>query len=327
MIISRTPLRISFVGGGTDLPAYADRYVGEVISTTINKYVYVTAAHKFDGRVSIRYSETENVATVDELKHTIIRECLKSFGIKDGIEIVTISDVPMKGTGLGSSSALTVGLINALCAYMGVRSDEEDLAESAAYIEISKLNAPIGRQDQYAAAYGGFNHLQFGRGSVTVDELRMPSTCQKVIWLEDNTMLFWLHQERDANDILLEQSEQIDDRLPLYESMKESVHAFLNWADSRNDMPEDAVGGIMNIAWENKKAFCSSITTPHINDLYSRAIDAGAIGGKISGAGGGGFLMLIVPEDAQDSVRDALPEAHEMPFKFTIKGSEVVYES
>lgn len=325
MIISRTPLRISFVGGGTDLPSYSDRYGGHVISTTIDKFVYVTVAHKFDGRVSVRYSEKEDVATTEGIKHTIVRECLRLFGIKGGVEIVTISDVPMKGTGLGSSSALAVGLLNALCAYTDTKWSKERLAEAAITIEIDRLKAPIGKQDQYATAFGGFNHLLFDVHGTGVDDLRIPSTAKKIQWLEDNTMLFCLERPRDSNDILSAQAAQMEENIPLYTGLTNAVYMFLDWFD--NEMPDDAIGGIMNAAWETKKGLCSRISDSYIDETYSNAIGAGALGGKVAGAGGGGFLLLVVPKERREAIRNALFPLIEMPFKFTMEGSTVIYNA
>lgn len=334
MIITRTPLRISFVGGGTDLPDYFTKHTGQVISTTIDKYVYVTVNRKFDGRVSLRYSETENVARTADLRHTIVRECLHLLGIYEGIEIVTISDVPMNGTGLGSSSTLTVGLLKALGTYIGKEWDLEELARTAYKIEAEILGAPIGLQDQYAAVMGGFNQFVFGGTSIGTEDLYagraflIPGSVvdmEKILWLQKNTMLFCLDKARDTNEILREQAEHIEDRLPIYHAHKKSVWEFLRWLT--DDSPCDAVGGIIDKAWQNKKGMCNQISTPSIDTTYEKAMRSGAIGGKIVGAGGGGFLMLIVPEENQVDIRRAMRSAlREMPFQFSRKGSEVIYD-
>ena len=239
MIITRTPLRISFVGGGTDLPAFYLKHTGQVVSTTINKYVYVTVNHKCDGRVSLRYSETENVARVEDLEHAIVRECLRLFGIDEGVEIVTISDVPMNGSGLGSSSSLTVGLLNALCAYTGTTWSAERLAYQAFNVEVNLLGAPIGKQDQYAAAYGAFNHFMFSsNGYVNTEDLyngQMEPVIDKewrngkIKWLEENTMLFYLDIGRDSGDILQKQIGEMDTMMPIFQALRRSAQTFLHW--------------------------------------------------------------------------------------------------
>ncbi len=334
MIITRTPLRISFVGGGTDLPSYFVEHTGQVISTTIDKYVYVTVKQKFDGRVSLRYSESENVARVSELRHTIVRECLHLLGIYEGVEIVTISDVPMNGTGLGSSSALTVGLLKALGRYIGKKWYLEELARTAYKIEAEILGAPIGFQDQYAAVMGGFNHYVFGMTSIGTEDLYegrvflIPGSevnQEKISWLERNTMLFCLDQARDTNEILRDQADHMEDRLPIYDAHARSVWEFMYWLT--NDSPYDAIGTIIDKAWQNKKKMSDRISTPSIDEAYEKAMRSGAIGGKIVGAGGGGFLMLIVPEEDQVDVRRELRgDLIEMPFQFSRKGSEVIYD-
>lgn len=326
-------MRISFVGGGTDLPAYFKKHTGQVISTTIDKYVYVTVNRKFDGRVSLRYSETEDVARASDLHHTIVRECLHLLQIYEGIEIVTISDVPMNGTGLGSSSTLTVGILKALGVYIGREWHLEELARMAYKIEAEILGAPIGLQDQYAAVMGGFNHYVFGATSIGTEDLYggraflIPGSevnTEKISWLEKNTMLFCLDQARDANEILRDQADQIEDRLPIYHAHRRSVWEFLYWLT--NDSPYDAVGQIIDKAWRNKKKMSDQISNPNIDAAYEKAMRSGALGGKIVGAGGGGFLMLIVPEDNQVDVRRKLrADLKEMPFRFSRGGSEVIY--
>ena len=345
MIISKTPLRISFCGGGTDLPGYYMKKAGRVISTTIDKYIYVTVAPKFDGRVSVRYSRTENVDDVEDLDHTIIRECLREFGIKSGIEIVTISDVPMNGTGLGSSSALTVGLLNALREYTGNVWHGVAAAEKAFDIEVNRLGAPIGKQDQYAAFVGGFNHMIFSKSAVGIENIRKGSavsgkdgisrkkiSClcpdvdinlRKVAWLERSVMLFWLDRPRDGNAILKEQSAGIEGKMDVYDRSIDAVQEFLRWFD--DGVADLDVGDILDRAWKTKKEYCEKISDSYIDQTYDRAKSAGAIGGKLLGAGGGGFLMLVVPEFAQDDVRRALHPLKEMPIKFTETGSEVIY--
>jgi len=321
VIITRTPLRISFVGGGTDLPGYYRFHGGQVISTTIDKYVYVTISEKFDGRVNLRYSETEDVGHVDELKHDIVRECLKHFGITNGVEIVTISDVPMRGTGLGSSSALTVGLLRALSEYTHQKLSLDVLADTACGIEIEKVGSPIGKQDQYAAAFGGFNHIEFGSAdAVGVFGMNAP---RKIRWLENASMLFHLDRTRSANDILSKQSEEIGERLPIYSAMSTAVDWMREWLN--DETPCEEVGEIIDQEWDRKKQLGNGISDDEIDVLYCTAKMAGALGGKVAGAGGGGFMLLIVPDEAKDAVREVMAPLHEMPFRFSTQGSEVIY--
>jgi len=319
--VVRSPLRLSFTGGGTDLPGYYRFHGGQVISTTIDKYVYVTINEKFDGRVSLRYSKTEDVGHVDELKHDIVRECLKHFGITNGVEIVTISDVPMKGTGLGSSSALTVGLIKALSAFVRQPMDAGTIAKLACFIEIEMVKSPIGKQDQYAAAFGGFNHIEFGSAdAVGVFGMHSP---RKVRWLENASMLFHLDRSRSTNDILSKQSEEIGENLYEYDSIKASVRNMLQWLEEGGDV--ESIGRIIDEEWQHKKELGNGISDDEIDVLYCTAKMAGALGGKVVGAGGGGFMLLIVPDEAKQAVREVMAPLHEMPFRFSTQGSKVIY--
>lgn len=324
MIITRTPLRISFCGGGTDLPGYANNHIGEVVSAAIDKCIYVTVNKKFDGRINLRYSKTENVSRVHEVEHSIVRACLEYLKISEGIEIVTISDVPMQGTGLGSSSSLTVGLLNALSAYKGDYLDAEELAEMACKIEIDILKSPIGKQDQYAAAYGGLNHFTFNKdGSVTRKDLYRDYTSIKVKLFEESMMLFHLDRPRQANTILRHQAKKIDDMKLEYDAIKHLTNDLLGWlSDGFNS---HVLGEIIDSSWLHKKNLCGQISNGYIDNLYERAKKAGALGGKVCGAGGGGFMMLVVPLDHQSDVKRAFRPLNVMPIKFDEEGSRVVY--
>lgn len=324
MIITRTPLRVSFVGGGTDLPGYANKYGGKVISAAINKCVYVTVNRKFDGKIHLRYSKTEEVDKVDEIQHTIIRECLKLMEVRKGIEIVTISDVPMRGTGLGSSSSLTVGLLNALGVLNGCYFPPNKLAEMACHIEIDTLKAPIGKQDQYVAVYGGLNYFHFNiDGTVTRGDLYQRCSSIKIKWLEESTMLFYLDKERNANGILSNQVSGIEENRLIYDSMKQLVKDFYDWL--LHDSPSPVVGEIIDLGWKNKKELSKYISNDDIDSIYAKAKESGALGGKVCGAGGGGFLMLVVPRDHQYEVGKALHQLKRMPFEFDEEGSRVIY--
>ena len=325
MIISRTPMRISFAGGGSDLAVYYKRGYGSVVSTAINKYIYITVNKKFDDLIRVSYSKTEMVKSVDEVEHNIIREALKMVGIGRGIEVVYMGDVPLgsAGVGLGSSSSLAVGVLNALYAYKGQHVSAEKLARGACEIEIKILGNPIGKQDQYAAAYGGFNYIQFNKDeTVFVD----PIICARETkeQLKKKLLLFYTGVERVSSHILEEQMENIDDNnkfldelVKLSEFMRESI--VNNGCNS--------VGKILQQGWEYKKQLANKITNPTINEYYERARDAGAVGGKILGAGAGGFLLLYCDEDRQNQVRHALSELKESSFQFEPQGSKILYVS
>lgn len=347
MIISRTPLRISFVGGGTDIPAYYKKYGGEVINTAIDKYIYVTVNKKFDGKVHLRYSKTEQVKNATELQHSIVKACMKLVGVKTGVEIVTISDVPMKGTGLGSSSSLTVGLLNALTRYKGKTITSHELAGMACHVEIDLLKSPIGKQDQYAAAYGGFNHFVFKKnGKVVINnwlaikDIIAPENSayatieysknsekvqEKIKWLQNNTLLFHLNMPREANHILGLQTKEISNKERDYTNLKAYVKAF-EICLRNNSEETNNPGNLIDATWQTKKKLCSQISSGKIDKLYDRARYNGALGGKVCGAGGGGFLMLIVPKDKQSDVIKAMKPLHELPFKFEPQGSVIIYE-
>lgn len=325
MIITRTPLRVSFVGGGTDQPDYYEKHTGQVVSTAIDKYIYITLNRKFDGRVHLRYSKTEEVAHADELRHTIVRECLRMFGIDGGVEIVTIADVPMHGTGLGSSSSLAVGLLQALSAFIGNAWSPEQLAYNAFVVEHERLGLPCGKQDQYAAAYGGLNCITFKQqGDVNVEGLQGDGdrAC-KIAWLQRSSMLFLLDVARESETVLRGQLDLMDNRLEAYDDLKGLVMRFCRWLADRQ--PCEAAGTLLHEAWKMKKKMCPGATTPRIDAYYAAARKAGALGGKVIGAGGGGFLLLLVPERHQPEVRKILHPLKEMPFGFNRKGSEIVY--
>jgi len=324
MIISRTPLRISFVGGGSDLPAFYQQEAGAVLSTAINKYIYITVNPKFDDKIRASYSRTEIVDHVDELKHELIREALKLVRIDRGIEITSISDIPSRGTGLGSSSTYTVGLLNALYAYRNYFAGAERLAREACIIEIERCGKPIGKQDQYIAAYGGFKSIRFNSDeSVFVDPIVCaPETRQR---LQEGLLMLYTGLVRSADDILREQSHntQTDEEkraglrriVGLAEQMREAL--------LRNDL--DGFGEVLHAGWTEKRKLASGITKPCIDEWYERARAHGAIGGKILGAGGGGFLLLYAPPERHPKICEALPELRPIDFHFSPQGSRLIY--
>lgn len=324
MIISRTPLRISFAGGGSDLPAFYRHEPGAVVSTAINKYIYITVNEKFDHQIRASYSVTEIVDQVDDLKHQLIREALRLVGRQHSIEITSISDIPSQGTGLGSSSTYTVGLLNALYAFMGRFAGAERLAREACYIEIERCGAPIGKQDQYIAAYGGLQFIQFNPDeTVFVDPIICRAETKQR--LQQRLMMLYTGTTRKTSDVLREQRENTERD----ESRRLNLRRMVELArDLRLALLHDdlnAFGEILHEGWMRKRELASGISTPQIDDWYERARAAGAIGGKILGAGGGGFLLVYAPEERHDAIRAALPELRHVPVQFEPQGSKIIY--
>lgn len=322
MIISRTPLRISFAGGGTDISTFYRKEGGAVTSTAINRYMYITVNRKFDSAIRLSYSKTENVEKVDEIQHPLVREALKLTGITKGIEITSMADVPAQ-TGLGSSSAFTVGLLNALYAYKGEFKPPKLLAEQACHIEIELCKEPIGKQDHYIAAYGGIQHIQFNPDeTVFVDPvICSPETKRQ---LEEGMMLFYTGVTRPSSAILTEQKKQMDEKAEIMKKMK-----------LQSELVRDAlVGGsiaefgkLLHEGWMLKRQLTGSITSPDIDEYYEKALKAGALGGKLLGAGGGGFLLFYCPPQKQDAVRRALSSLKETTISLEPQGTKIIYVS
>jgi len=324
MIISRTPLRISFAGGGSDLAAFYSREPGAVTSTGINKYIYITVNQKFDHKIRASYSITEIVDSVHELKHELIREALKQAGLDGGIEITSISDIPSRGTGLGSSSTYTVGLLNALYAYMGRHVGAERLAREACQIEIDICRKPIGKQDQYIAAYGGLQHIQFNPDeSVFMDPVICSPEAKKE--LQRGLLLLYTGLTRSANDILAEQVANTENDETTRQALRSMVRLArqLREALALNDL--NSFGEILHQGWLDKKKIASAISNRSIDEWYERARRHGVIGGKITGAGGGGFLLLYAPPQRHEEIVRALPELRPVPCRFEPQGSKIIY--
>ena len=324
MIISRTPLRISFAGGGSDLAAYYRHEPGAVVSVAINKYIYITVNTKFDHQIRASYSMTEIVESVDDLQHQLIRETLKHVGCKRGIEITSISDIPSQGTGLGSSSTYTVGLLNALYAYRGHLAGAERLAREACQIEIERCGAPIGKQDQYIAAYGGLQFLQFNPdATVFVDPVicGLPTKRQ----LQQGLLLLYTGITRQTADVLSEQRSNTERDAARRQNLRHMVALAhdLRAALATDDLT--AFGAILHEGWMHKRELAVGVSNPHIDAWYERARAAGALGGKILGAGGGGFLLLYAPEECHAAIRVALPELRHVPIAFEPQGSKIIY--
>lgn len=323
MIVSRTPLRISFAGGGTDLAAFYKQETGEVISSAINKYMYVTVNKRFDDTIRLSYTKTEIVDDIKKLRHELVRESMRSTGVTRGVEITTIADIPAKGTGLGSSSSLTVGTLNALYAYKGRRVHTKQLAEEACKIEIDIVKEPIGRQDQFIAAYGGLKHLYFKSNNdvivepLLVSKIRMES-------LERSLMMFYTNVTRKAGTILREQKANTAKALDELRGLKGLVREFKDCLET-DDRDMDDFGRIMDKGWGLKKKLARGISNDTIDAYYGKALDAGAGGGKILGAGGGGFLLLYCRAERQRRVREALSDLRYMPVAFEQEGSKIIY--
>lgn len=326
MIISKTPLRMSFFGGGTDFHTYYENSkfgYGSVISTALNMYVYITVNSRFDDKIRVVYYGNELVDSVDEVKHDIIRNALKIAGIERGIEIVYSADIPLSsaGVGLSSSSALAVGVMNALHAYKGERVSPEQLAREACHIEIDCIGQRIGIQDQFAVAYGGFRRYRFyADGNVSAE----PLVCQRehLNALKQNLMLFYTGKGRDSRKILNEQSETISEKMVRLDNLVEAVDRnYQNLCDGKID----EWGVELDRAWTIKKTFAGGVSTPEIDKMYADAKAAGALGGKILGAGGGGFMLLYVPGGQQAMVREALKGYKEVSFDFEPAGSQIIF--
>ena len=321
MVITQTPLRISFAGGGTDLEAYYRDEDGKVISCTIDKYIFVIIKERFDDRIVLNYSSNETVDKVDDIKHELIREAMRKTGINHGVEVSTLADIPSEGSGLGSSSALVVGLLNAFYQYQGEQITAERLAKEACEIEIDICKKPIGKQDQYIAAYGGIRTFTFKKdGAVDVDKVVLNDSDWRRFG--SNLQLFYTDTTRKSADILTEQREKTSNRMDVLTEMKGLVDEVKN-AIITNAF--HSVGRNLHRGWELKKQLASKISNPQIDEVYQRALDAGALGGKISGAGGGGFLLLYVPREQQDFVRLALKDLYELPFFLERDGSKVIF--
>lgn len=321
MIISRTPFRVSFAGGGTDLKQFYQHEYGAVISTAIDKYMYITVNDYFDDKIILKYSKTEIVNTVDEIKHEIIREALKLLDINCGIEITSMADIPAK-TGLGSSSSFTVGLLNALYAYKNVFVSAERLAREACEIEINILNGSMGKQDQYIAAYGGLQFIRFNPDeTVFVD----PVICSKEVKesLNENLMMFYTGVTREASTLLEKQAGKTKEKIDVLTKMKRMAEEMKQIITDQKNLGEFA--NCLHDGWMLKKEIIDDISSDYINGIYSMAMGAGAIGGKILGAGGGGFLLLFVKPRNQNRVRKALSDFTELPFSFEPQGSKIIY--
>ncbi len=321
MIISKTPLRISFVGGGTDIVSYYGKNPGKVISTAINKYIYVIVKKRIDDLIVLHYTKNEIVETVGEIQHEIIRECLKMVGITGGIEIITLSDITTQGSGLGSSSVLTVGLLNALYFYKGISLSNHQLAEKACEIEIDILQKPIGKQDQYIAAFGGVNKFTFNPDETVVAE-KLNLNEANMDLLRNNVYIYNTNITRKADAILSQQGKSADKNEDSLTTIANMVDR-LEKAFAQGDV--DSLGRMLFENWELKKNLAGGISNGEIDTMVENALSNGCTGCKIAGAGGGGYLICYVPSENHRQFLKAMEQYNLVNFDFDPYGSRIVF--
>lgn len=323
MIISRTPFRVSFFGGGTDYPGWFENHAGAVLATTIDKYCYISCRYLppfFDHASRIIYSRMEHVKKISDIQHPAVREILRFLKIRQGVEIHHDGDLPAR-TGLGSSSSFTVGLLNSLYAMKGVMLTKERLAKEAIYIEREKCGDHVGCQDQMLAAYGGFNLIEFGgRTHLQVRRVTIPE--DKLRFLQDHLMLYFTGFSRTASEIAKHQIENIPRKKNDLNVMYKMVFQALDILNGKNLLP---FGKLLHESWKIKRQLSDKVSTPFIDEIYDTALRAGAVGGKLLGAGGGGFVLLFVPPSRQSKVREKLKKLLYVPFSFEDLGSQIIF--
>ena len=324
MIIVRTPLRISFVGGGSDLKAFYAHNNGQVVCTAIDKFVYAIVKERFDEMIYINYSKKETVSRVDDIQHDLVREAMKITDVKKGIEITTLADIPSSGSGLGSSSSVTVALLHALHTYRNTLVTAEQLAREACRIEIDILGKPIGRQDQYAAAYGGVNRFVF-RSDDTTQRLPVHMDHSLRRKFSSSLLLYYTGITRSANDILSRQKSNMNAE-EKRKGMGQMVQLVVPFTEAMEKGNIDACGHLLDRNWQLKQQMASGISNDKIAEMHRRAMDAGALAGKVCGAGGGGFLLLMVPRENQNNVFEAMQSYRELPFMIEECGSKVIFD-
>jgi D-glycero-alpha-D-manno-heptose-7-phosphate kinase len=321
MIITQTPLRVSFFGGGTDLPGFYEKHGGAVLSTTIDKYIYIIVKPRYDDLIVLNYSERESVERVADIRHNIFREALKYTGVDRGVEITSIGDIPSSGSGLGSSSSFTVGLLNALYAYLDDAKGPAELAEAACTIEIGVLGEPIGKQDQYGAAFGGVKRFIFHRnGAVEVQPLHIAH--EPLLALQRSCRMFYTNRARKASSVLSDQKARIDDTSDSLKLMAKMAY------DADDDFLSGnvaAIGTKLNQAWLEKKKLSNKVSDAGIDSIYDAGIAAGAYGGKLLGAGGGGFFLFLCPPERLADLRKAMGSLKELPITFSHYGTKIMY--
>jgi D-glycero-alpha-D-manno-heptose-7-phosphate kinase len=321
MLIVQTPLRVSLFGGGTDFRRYFLEDGGCVLTSSIDKYIFVTIKHRFDDMLRVGYTKTELVTNLDEISHELIREALRMAKIDKGIEITTMGDIPSEGSGLGSSSTVTVGALHAAHILRGELVNAEQLAKESCNIEIDILKKPIGIQDQYIAAYGGLRFMSFQtEGSVIQKRIQLKPELQTA--LDNNLLLFYTGISRQSSDILTEQKQNIKSRRAILGDMKQLAEEA---TESLQSGKIDELGPLLHESWKMKRQLASKVSNSVLDDMYQKARQAGATGGKITGAGGGGFLLLYCPMEKHPAVRNALSELSELTFKTNAGGSQVIF--
>jgi D-glycero-alpha-D-manno-heptose-7-phosphate kinase len=324
MIISRAPFRVSFCGGGSDIPSFYEKYGGCVLSTTIRKYVYLALNPAFNkDSIILKYSKTEVVTDPDKIEHRIFRQVLKDFGIK-GVEITSMADIP-SGTGLGSSSSFTVALLKLLYSWTERSASTYKVAKEACDVEINQLGNPIGKQDQFASAFGGLKYYEFcPDGFVKIEPIIMKR--ESYHKLQNSLLMFYTGDVRDANNILAKETKNLADDAAKIESTKRLCKMTRNLKEEFENNNIDALGDVLAKSWEIKKSLAQGISNPFIDGSYDKGIKAGATGGKLLGAGGGGFLLFYVPsEEAKAKVRKALGDLTEMKFELDQAGCSIIF--
>jgi D-glycero-alpha-D-manno-heptose-7-phosphate kinase len=321
VIVTQTPLRISFVGGGTDFRGFYETGYGSVVSTAIDKFVYVIIKERFDRFIRVGYSRTEMVESIDEVQHDLVREALQLVGVEQGLEIATMADIPSEGSGLGSSGTVLVGILHALHIYKGDTVTAEQLAQEACHIELDILKRPIGKQDQYIAAYGGLRHFEFcSNEQVEVSTIQLN---ERDLWqLNESLLLFYTGVTRKSADVLAEQTMNIPNRMEVLTAMRNQGDELAGHL-RRGKIIE--LGPMLQRNWQRKKQLASGVSNTAIDSLYDRAMRSGASGCKIAGAGGGGFLLVCVPPRKRNAVREELSELRELPITLARDGSKVIF--
>jgi D-glycero-alpha-D-manno-heptose-7-phosphate kinase len=321
MIITQTPLRISFLGGGTDFREFYSQEGGCVLSAAIDKYVFVVLTERFDDKIYVDYSRREIVDDVSQIQHELAREAMRITGTERGIEIATLADIPSEGTGLGSSSSVTVGMLHALYTHQGIIRSAEELAQEACKIEIDICSKPIGKQDQYIAAYGGLRFIEFCPDEkVRLSSVILDRDAQQE--LSRHLMLFYTNRTRRSETILSEQKKNIETQMETLRTLKALAIEGKTCLQQGNF---DLLGALLHQGWEWKRRLASKISDPEIDAIYDAARQAGAIGGKITGAGGGGFLLLYCPQGRQRAVRQTLSALREVPLQIERDGAKVIF--
>jgi len=324
MIISRTPYRISFFGGGTDYPRWYRQNGGEVLATTIDKYCYITCRYLppfFEHRFRVVYSKIENCVSVDQIEHPAARETLRFLDFDRGVEIHHDGDLPAR-SGMGTSSSYTVGLLHALYALKGQMPEKRKLANESIHIEQERLQETVGCQDQVMASFGGLNHVTFPEeGEISVKPLTLPTS--RISELDDHLVLCYTGIQRTASSIAGDYVNDIASKESLLRSLQDMVKEGISILS--NDQPIEQFGRLLNEAWKSKRQMGSNVTNPMVDQVYATALDNGAIGGKLLGAGGGGFMLLFVPPDEQQRLKEKLDGFIFVPFKFETSGTQIIF--